>query len=77
MACVLAGLHYGITQRCALQDGGDLPRDFYTALSALRGSTRLAAYLPAEFPALYVALREAETADLFGTVSAQEFAWYL
>jgi glutamine synthetase len=54
-----------------------LPRDFYTALSALRGSTRLAAYLPAEFPALYVALREAETADLFGTVSAQEFAWYL
>jgi glutamine synthetase len=77
MACVLAGLHYGITQQCALDESGTLPPDFYTALAALRDSTRLAAYLPAEFPALYVALRQAETADLFGTVSSQEFAWYL
>jgi glutamine synthetase len=77
MACVLAGLHYGITQRCALDESGDLPRDIFSALDELRRATRLAAYLPAEFPALYAALRLAETADLLSTVSTQEFAWYL
>jgi glutamine synthetase len=77
MACVLAGLHYGITRHCALDDSRDLPRDIYSAVAALRSGGALAAYLPAEFPALYAALRQAETDDLFGTVSTQEFAWYL
>lgn len=77
MACVLAGLHYGITRQCALDDTAALPRDIYAALAALQAGSGLAAYLPSAFPALYAALRQAETTDLFSTVSTQEFAWYL
>jgi glutamine synthetase len=77
MACLLAGLHHGITHRLTPDDRSDLPRNIYAALAALQRSQHLAAYLPADFPALFAALKQAETADLFAAVSAREFAWYL
>jgi glutamine synthetase len=77
MACVLAGLHHGITQRLAPADNQPLPRNIFAALDALAGSQRLASYLPPDLPAMFVALRQAETADLLGTVSNAEYAWYL
>jgi glutamine synthetase len=77
MACVLAGLHYGIINQLAPDDSRHLPRDFFTALDAFHSSRELGSYFPDQFQDLYVALRRAETADLLATVSAQEFAWYL
>jgi len=77
IACLLAGLHHGITHRLAPDDTRDLPRNIYAALAALRQSQHLAAYVPADFPALFSALKQAETDDLFAAVSAREFAWYL
>jgi glutamine synthetase len=77
MACVLAGLHYGIINQPAPDDSRHLPRDFFTALDAFNSSRELGSYFPDQFQDLYAALRRAETADLLATVSAQEFAWYL
>jgi glutamine synthetase len=77
MACLLAGLHHGISNRLTPDDTRELPRDIYAALAALRQSRDLAAYLPPHFPALFAALKQAETANLFESVSAREFAWYL
>jgi glutamine synthetase len=77
MACILAGLHYGITHRLTPRDTAKLPRNFYAALQALEDCHELADYFPENFVKLFIELKQAETADLLEAVSTQEFAWYL
>jgi glutamine synthetase len=80
MACMLAGLHHGITQRLTPLTAGiemdGIPGDIYTALARFGGGP-LAAYLPPRFPALFTALKRGETADVLAEVSQAEYAWYL
>ena len=77
MACLLAGLHHGITRKLAPQaEITGLPSDIYTALGRFAGGA-LGCYFPAQFPALFTALKRGETADVVAAVSPSEFAWYL
>jgi glutamine synthetase len=78
MACVLAGLHYGIKHEMTPQPPGtDMPADFYAALSRFATGAVLHQYLPPDFPALFAALKRAETADLLEEISRAEYEWYL
>jgi len=78
MAAILAGLHHGITQRLRPDAAvAPLPRNIYAALERLEQGTALAGYLPAQFPALFAALRGAETAALLAEPSAAEYDFYL
>jgi len=87
VAAVLAGLHHGIAN--ALTPAGmatgnagqavdpTLPLTLPAALAALRGATILPAWLGADYPAIYAAVKEAEHDAFLETISAQEYAWYL
>jgi glutamine synthetase len=81
MACVLAALHHGITTQLAPFPAGvemaGVPMDFLGALARFEADAALQGYLPERFPALFAALKRAETAELLSEVSPPEFAWYL
>ena len=77
MACVLAGLHHGVTGKLVPGDYGPTPKNILDALTGLEGSARLAAYLPPRFPALFCALKRAEFANLFAQITSEEYSFYL
>ncbi len=77
MACILAGLHYGVTREVPPVAGTDAPRDIVTALGALEGGAALAAYLPERFGALFCACKRGELANLFAEIGERELAFYL
>ena len=77
MACILAGLHYGVTQHLAPVDRTDAPRDLVTALGALEGGGALDAYVPERFAALFSACKRGEMAGLFAEIDAREYGFYL
>ncbi len=86
-AAILAGMHHGIVSghrptppaQGNADDAADpdLPRDIWTALRSFESGRELARYLPAQFPALFAALKRAETADLFAEVQPSEHDSYL
>jgi glutamine synthetase len=79
MAAILAALHHGITRQLTpTQTGpGGVPNNIFSALDALERSTALAAYLPPRFPALFAALKRAETAALLENIALAEWDYYL
>jgi glutamine synthetase len=82
MTAILAAAHDGVTNRLTpgAADGSDsdaLPGDILTALARLETGTRLAHYLPADFPRLFATLKRAEFADLFAEVQPVEHDFYL
>jgi glutamine synthetase len=77
MAAILAALHYGVTHRLAPIAPPAAATDIFAALASFRAGGRLAAYLPRDFPALFVALKQAETMDLLAEPQAREFEFYL
>jgi glutamine synthetase len=79
MAAILAALHHGITRQLAPTPTGPggVPSNIFTALDALERSNALAAYLPPRFPALFVALKRAETAALLENIATAEWDFYL
>jgi len=77
MAAILAALHHGVTQRLVPAAAPSGPTDVFAAFEAFRNGQRLARYLPQEFPALLVALKQAETLDLLVEPQAREFLFYL
>ncbi len=77
MACVLAGLHHGVTHGLAPVAATDAPRDLVTALATLEAGDALAAYLPERFPALFCACKRGELAALFAEIGERELGFYL
>ncbi len=77
MACILAGLHHGVTQGLRPVAQTDAPRDLVTALAAFEAGTELAAYLPERFPALFCACKRGEMGSLFSEIGDREFGFYL
>ena len=77
VACILAGLHYGITNRCTPVRESVLPREILAALAQWETSDRLAGYLPPDFAALFAALKRAELENLMAVASDREFEFYL
>jgi glutamine synthetase len=77
MACVLAGLHHGVTRGLAAVARTDAPRDLVTALAVLERGGALDAYLPERFAALFCACKRGEMAHLFAEIGERELAFYL
>jgi glutamine synthetase len=77
MACILAAVHCGVTRGLAPQDGVLAPRDLVTALARFEAGEGLAGYLPAQFPALFGAVKRGEMAGVLARVSDEEFGFYL
>jgi len=77
MAAILAAAHHGVTSGLAPGEPPKAPTDFFAALARFQAGTGLAAYLPPEFPALFTALKSAETADLLAEPQPREFEFYL
>jgi glutamine synthetase len=77
MACVLAGLHHGVTQGLRPVARTDAPADLVTALAAFEAGAELAAYLPERFAALFCACKRGEMAGLFAEIGDREFGFYL
>jgi glutamine synthetase len=77
MACILAGLHWGITQGLSPVEALAVPRDVSTALARFEASVLLPLYLPARFAALFAALKRAELASLLEEVATREYLFYL
>jgi glutamine synthetase len=77
LACILAGIHDGITRKRAAEKAVAAPRDLVTALAAFEAAPVLRDYLPGRFPALFAALKRAEAADLQSEIADREFAFYL
>jgi glutamine synthetase len=77
MACILAGLHWGVTQGLSPVQASAVPRDLASALARLEDSVLLPPYLPARFAALFAALKRAELASLLEEVATREYLFYL
>jgi glutamine synthetase len=77
MACILAGLHWGITQGLSPAQSVSVPRHITTALARLEASVLLPPYLPPRFAALFAALKRAEMASLMEEVATREYLFYL
>ena len=77
MACILAGLHHGLTQRLKPMASTDAPRDLVSALAAFEAGKALAGYLPDRFAALFRACKQGEMAELFAEVGDREYCFYL
>jgi glutamine synthetase len=79
MAAILAALHYGITRQLTPTPTGpgSVPSNIFSALDALERSASFATYVPPHFPALFAALKRAETAALLENIAAAEWDFYL
>jgi len=91
VAAILAGLHWGMTQRLTpttpvegrierdfARGGSDaFPTSLHDALNRLERSEPLARYLPPKFPRLYAELKRGEYAELIEQVFAREYDFYL
>jgi glutamine synthetase len=77
MSAILAGLHYGVMERCAACDKITVPRDINSAIHAIETTGKLGAYLPPQFPAMFAALKRGELGHLHHDISDAEFAFYL
>ena len=87
MAAVLAGIHYGITHR--IDPGPPVVGNAYAtvapvltsswagALDRLERSAVFADYIGQRFLSMYLALKRAERATFFATITPLEYAWYL
>lgn len=86
-AAVLAGAHYGLTQKLAVSEKATgnagaavdetLPLTLWQALDAFRSGRILPEYLGADYIAIYAAVKQAEFNDFMAEISAQEYRWYL
>jgi len=87
IAAVLAALHHGICQKLAPSPptignadnarDGNLPNNLFWALSTFQHGDVLPGYLPAQFPAMFAALKRAETDAVFADVQPGEHNAYL
>ncbi len=77
LACILAGLHHGVTNKLAPVASVTAPRDLVSALAAFDAGTTLSGYFPARFAALFAALKRGELASLQAEVSDREYHFYL
>ncbi|MEM7193842.1 MAG: glutamine synthetase family protein [Pseudomonadota bacterium] len=86
-ACVLAGIHYGLTQALdgAEKTSGNagasvdssLPLTLWQALDQLDAATILPDYLGSDYISLYSTVKREEFAEFMSGHFAREYAWYL
>lgn len=87
MAAMLAGVHYGITNKLTptRQSTGnageetdpEMPLRLWTALDRLEASTLMAEYLGPRYPAAYAAIKRSEFEAFMAEVLPREYDWYL
>jgi glutamine synthetase len=87
LACVLAGIHHGLTNRIEppapivgpvpAEPDPDLPLDLATALRRLNEAQILPGYLGGDFCRLYAEARRLETAGLQAIIPPAEYDYYL
>ncbi|MEM9254788.1 MAG: glutamine synthetase family protein [Pseudomonadota bacterium] len=87
LAAIIAGMHYGITERCeppeminegeTLEPVFTLPRLWQQALDQFADSEVLARYLTPEFCELFKSIRQTECDRFAAQVSNRDYEWYL
>lgn len=87
MAAMLAGVHYGITNKLTptRQSTGnageetdpEMPLRLWTALDRLEASTPMAEYLGPRYPAAYPAIKRSEFEAFMAEVLPRKYDWYL
>lgn len=88
LACVLAGLHHGFSNRLKpvspAHPGNageamstDIPFTFWGALNKLKDAPILGSYLGTDYLAMYREIKQAEFDALLGTPPRREYDWYL
>ncbi len=87
LASVLAGMHYGITNKIApppietgdanakVDDG--LPKEWHLALDVLENSRVMADYLGEDYVKIYVTCKRDEMYSFLSKASPREYEWYL
>ncbi|MDH5353337.1 MAG: glutamine synthetase family protein [Gammaproteobacteria bacterium] len=87
IACILSGIHYGISQ--GLDSGNphsgnagsevdeSLPSTIWQAISAMRQATVLPQYLGSEYLDIYCDVKQAEFAAFMEDIHTREYEWYL
>jgi glutamine synthetase len=87
MAAILAGMHYGITEKC---DPGNpvtgngyerrakyIPGNWFDAIDAFWRASILKEYFGKEFVDTYCTLKEVEADRFYAEPTARDFEWYL
>lgn len=87
LACVLAAVHYGITNEldpgspaqgnAGTQVSPDLPLSLPAALDRLRAAPSLKAYVDGEYLEIYCATKQKELEKFWAHISPLEYDWYL
>jgi glutamine synthetase len=87
MAALLAGIHYGITERCepgpmveqeeVVEERIALPVRWEAALAAFEGGSILPRYLGERYHALYAACRREECDRFHAQITDRDYEWYL
>jgi len=87
LAAVLAGMHYGMTEKLDPgapvtgngyeQPAPPMPTNWYAALAALRTSKVMADYLGADFVEHFATLKEVEADRFYAEPTELDYAWYL
>ncbi len=88
VACVLAGIHHGLTHLCdpgaAVPEGSgieeeviSLPTEWGAALQAFENAAILPAYLGEEYARLFAAIRRDEYEKYQAVISNLDYEWYL
>jgi glutamine synthetase len=87
MAAVLAGVHYGLTNKLDPGDkhagnagaevDADLPLTPWDAFRAIEDAKILPGYLGADYPKIYARVKKAEFEAFMENTFVREFEWYL